>query len=381
MKVTYLTSYDAQNVEAWSGTGYYIIDMLSKFAEVECVGNTLPPHPRSETLKRGFYKRLLGKRYLLHYKDYISRNIAREAEKRISPDSDIILSPEYLALPYLKRDRKIVLYTDATFRNLKDFYPFYSNLTWESVVSAERLQRKAFKNADMLVNASEWSMRSMIDDYGVPADKVAMIEYGANLDRVPDIGKVETSISSRNTRVCNLLFMGKNWKRKGGATAVEVAAAMNATGHETVLHVVGAPESVTGPLPSFVRNHGYINKNEPEGRMLLEELLLSAHFLISPTSAECFGIAYAEANAYGLPVLSTNVGGTRTVVRDNVNGKLFELGESPGSYAGYASKVLHDKSAYRELCMNSRREYEERLNWDTTGRKFEALLTRLLEKR
>lgn len=381
MKITYLTSYDAQNVEAWSGTGYFIIDMLSKFAEVECVGNTLPRHPRSETLKRGLYKRLLGKRYLLHYKDYISRNIAREAEKRISPDSDIILSPEYLALPYLKRDRKIVLYTDATFRNLKDFYPFYSNLTWESVASAEKLQRKAFKNADMLVNASEWSMRSMIDDYGVPEDKVAMIEYGANLDRVPDLGQVETSVSSRDTRICHLLFMGKNWKRKGGATAVEVAAAMNATGYETVLHVVGAPESVTGPLPSFVRNHGYINKNEPEGRRLLEELLLSSHFLISPTSAECFGIAYAEANAYGLPVLSTNVGGTRTVVRDNVNGKLFELGESPGSYAGYASKVLHDKSAYRELCLNARREYEERLNWDTIGRKFEALLTRLLEKR
>jgi glycosyltransferase involved in cell wall biosynthesis len=249
------------------------------------------------------------------------------------------------------------------------------------VASAERLQRKAFKNADMLVNASEWSMRSMIDDYGVPRGKVEMIEYGANLDRVPGHGEVETSVQGRDTDVCHLLFMGKNWKRKGGATAVAVAAAMNDMGQETILHVVGAPESVTGPLPSFVRNHGYINKNQPDGRRLLEELMLSSHFLISPTSAECFGIAYAEANAYGLPVMSTNVGGTSTVVREDVNGKLFELDDSPSKYARYASEVLHDNPGYRKLCLNARREYDERLNWNATGRKFEALLTRLLDKR
>jgi glycosyltransferase involved in cell wall biosynthesis len=381
MKITYVTSYDAQNIEAWSGTGYFIINMLSRFAEVECVGNTLPPHPRSETLKRSLYKRLLGKRYLLHYKDYISRHIAREVEKRISPDSDIVLSPEYLALPYLKRDRKIVLYTDATFRNLKDFYPFYSNLSWESAASAEKLQRKAFKNADLLVSSSEWSLKSMIDDYGVPREKVEMIEYGANLDQVPGHDEVAERVQNRDSDVCNLLFIGKNWARKGGPTAVKVTETMNDMGLKTILHVVGAPESVTGPLPSFVRNHGYVNKNELGGRRLLKDLLLSSHFLISPTLAECSPIAFAEANAYGLPVLSTNVGGTRTMVKDDVNGKLFELGDSPKKYATYASEVLNDSSVYHELCLNARREYEERLNWDVTGRKFEALLTRLLEKR
>ena len=48
-----------------------------------------------------------------------------------------------------------------------------------------------------------------------------------------------------------------------------------------------------------------------------------------PAIDEAYGMAILEAQSLGLPVIAGNSGGVADIVRDNVTGKLTELGDIP----------------------------------------------------
>ncbi len=60
-------------------------------------------------------------------------------------------------------------------------------------------------------------------------------------------------------------------------------------------------------------------------------------FLIVPTTAECFGIVFAEAQAFGLPPISRAVDALPSVILDGETGLLFER-EAPAS--AYVERIL-----------------------------------------
>jgi glycosyltransferase involved in cell wall biosynthesis len=63
---------------------------------------------------------------------------------------------------------------------------------------------------------------------------------------------------------------------------------------------------------------GYISKSTQEGSEQIDRLLSDAHFLMLPTRADCTPYVIPEANSFGLPCITTNVGGIPTMVKDHV---------------------------------------------------------------
>jgi glycosyltransferase involved in cell wall biosynthesis len=166
--------------------------------------------------------------------------------------------------------------------------------------------------------------------------------------------------------------VGVDWDRKGGEVAVAAAEAMNRAGRRTELDVVGCvpPRG----LPDFVRVHGFISKRDPAGRQRLAALYARAHFVIGPSVAESYGIAFAEACCYGVPVLAANTGGVATVIHDGVSGYLLPPGAPGDAYARIALGIAEDPLEYRRLALGAHREYETRLNWDAAGARVRQLI-------
>lgn len=104
------------------------------------------------------------------------------------------------------------------------------------------------------------------------------------------------------------------------------------------------------------------------------KLIGGAHFLLLPTRADCSPVVFAEASAWGTPSLAPDVGGVGELVVDGVNGRLLEQGAGPEKYASAILAGFEDPTAYRELALSSRREYERRLNWKTAGGEMVRLL-------
>ena len=82
----------------------------------------------------------------------------------------------------------------------------------------------------------------------------------------------------------------------------------------------------------------------------------------------------ADANAYGVPVISINHYGPKTIVRDGVNGFLFE--KSNFIQQGFLTiqKLTNNYDSYLELAHTSYQEYVDRLNWNVSVRKLKKLI-------
>jgi len=83
-----------------------------------------------------------------------------------------------------------------------------------------------------------------------------------------------------------------------------------------------------------------------------------------PTRAECAGIAFCEASAYGLPIVSTDTGGVSTYVVNGASGVLLPPDATPAQYASVMAEILSSPDVYARLSRGARREFETRLNWD-----------------
>jgi glycosyltransferase involved in cell wall biosynthesis len=118
-----------------------------------------------------------------------------------------------------------------------------------------------------------------------------------------------------------------------------------------------------GPMLSSVEQYAADNPSiSLVGKLAHTELLnlmKKAFFIIVPSECyETFSIVIAEAFAYGLPVIATNIGALREIVADNVTGLLF----NPGDSADLAAKVRwawEHPAEMAQMGINARHEYEK----------------------
>jgi glycosyltransferase involved in cell wall biosynthesis len=374
VKVAYVTTSGAPDVTLWSGLGYFIARSLQAPAlSLEHIGPLREKYRVFFMGKQAFYRYLFRQRHLRDREPTILRGYAKQVSKNLRCDHEIIFSPGTIPIAYLECEQPIAFWTDATFAAIVGFYPSFSNLSAESIRHGHAMEQSALHRARLAIYSSDWAAESAVTDYGVRRDQVAVVPFGANFEVDITTAQARAAIEGRLGRKCRLLFIGAEWERKGGEVAVCVASALNEAGLETELDIVGCDPR--GDLPRFVNRLGFISKAEPDGKKKLRELLMQSHFLVLPARAECFGVVLCEANAHALPVLATRVGGIPTIVRDDVNGRLFSTDATPDEYSSYVIDVMARSWRYRELALSSFEEYRQRLNWAVAG----ATVRRLLE--
>jgi glycosyltransferase involved in cell wall biosynthesis len=112
----------------------------------------------------------------------------------------------------------------------------------------------------------------------------------------------------------------------------------------------------------------------------LDEIFRQTDFLLLPTRAECAGVVFSEASAYGIPSITTNTGGVTTYVKDGINGFALPLEAGAAAYAEKIEWLLTDSFQYQRLRLSSRELYDEYLNWNSWGNVFQQLAQKLTGK-
>ncbi|MBS3026832.1 MAG: glycosyltransferase family 4 protein [Dolichospermum sp. DET50] len=380
MKIAYVTTFDSRTLcdhNNWSGINYYIGQSLkNQSIPIEYIG------PLEEKLALQFvskfksrYHKYLGKNYIKYIEPLILRDYGRQISQKLnSIKTDVAFSAGSDAIAYLECHQPIVFWADATFANLIDFYPVYSNLCEESVQNAHLIQGISLKKSKLAIYSSEWAAQTAIDYYQADPEKVKVVPFGANIESNLSLDEIKTLIESRPTNQCKLLFLGVDWFRKGGDVALKVARKLNYSGLKTELTIVGSQPSVEEALPDFVKPLGYISKSNPEGKKKIYQLISNSHFLILPSRADCTPIVFCEANSLGVPCLSRRVGGIPTMIKDDLNGKLFNTDSDISEYCEYIKNVFTNYTQYKKLALSAFNEYESRLNWRVAGQKIRDLL-------
>jgi glycosyltransferase involved in cell wall biosynthesis len=367
MKVAFVTKYDSFDVHAWSGTIFHIADALrTSGLDVDTIDTLHDPYKVFFKAKRLFKNIVLRKNYLRDREPLTLRSYAKQVERQLGRlNPDIIFSPETLPIAYLKSDKPIIFWTDATFDGMINFYPEFTNLCNETIRNGRKMEQAALSNCRLAIYSSDWAAETAINNYDVDERKIKVVPFGANLNSAPRPDEIQKAVTCRGSGPCKLLFVGVDWNRKGGDLALSVATTLNQRGLSTELHIVGCePPS---PLPGFVKAYGYLSKKNPMQNELLYSLYTTSDFFILPSKAECAAVVIAEASAYGLPALTTNVGGMGTVVTDGINGHTFDSSSFCRECSDYIVVTLSSRQRYQQLCQSSLNEYATRLNWRSAG--------------
>ncbi len=105
---------------------------------------------------------------------------------------------------------------------------------------------------------------------------------------------------------------------------------------------------------------------------------MESDFFLLPSRTEAYGVVFCEANAFGLPVITTNTGGISGVIQEGRNGFMLPLNATGAEYAKLIKNLYEDNERYYQLVQSSRETYEEKLNWDSWGIKTNELIKQLI---
>jgi glycosyltransferase involved in cell wall biosynthesis len=375
-KVAYYCLNDPFDKRSWSGVTYYLGQTLQRnVGEVDFLGPVKIPWLLDKTIRalqklsRFFFKAEWIPKYSLLKNMYAMQVLKRKMKGR---KYDFLIAPAAAPeLAYLKTDTPIVYFGDATYKIYSETYhKEFRNVSRFSKWEGDHLEKKALDNSSLAIFTSHWAADSAIADYGVPADKTEIILFGANMDNTPPRDII---YKKNENKTLTLVFLAVDWERKGGSIAFDTLRSLRNQGVDAKLFVCGCipPAEYGHPDMEVVP---FINKNDPEQYKLFVEILSSSHFLILPTRAECSLIVANESNSYGVPAITTIVGGVPDVVMDGVNGYCLPLEAGGDDFAKLINKVFTDKVCYAKLIESSRIRFEAALNWDKWAEQFQTAL-------
>jgi len=165
----------------------------------------------------------------------------------------------------------------------------------------------------------------------------------------------EEILSKASRRPLCILFVGQLTRRKGLLALLDAVARLPP--HTWRLEVVGDPKAEpryalrcrtrARAFGSAVRFHGHLDGQR------LDAIYRDAHILCVPSQYEGYGIVYAEAHQYGLPVIASQAGAAHEIVERDETGFLV-----PVDSAGAVADALEELSDDRRLASFSIRAVE-----------------------
>ena len=361
MNIVVLSVGDALDVRKWSGSTLHIVRELMRVSDKISFIGARPLETGARSLNRlakilGFYVEVRHSTLFAR----ISGLWCWIALARRRADVVVaITASAYVA--YLKTDKPIIYISDATFSSIEKMLPEFGLLPSWLIKQASLLETLSFKKATLIVYPSTWARDSAVRDYGVPADKILVTPFGANLPvevlasavapkRLPDAGPL------------NILYISVDWEGKRGDLVVDTVRALSKKGIAAKAFLVGrVPKHVISD--DLVEVVGYLSKNDPDHMSRFLALFTQAHLFMLPTTGDCYGIVFSEAQAFATPSLTFSVGGTPSAVLDGRTGFVLPLGSSAEDFVGRIEELLADPRRYTAMSAAGRRRFEDEANW------------------
>lgn len=183
--------------------------------------------------------------------------------------------------------------------------------------SEKKREGALFQRAARIYPWSDWAAKSLITDYGIPAEKIEII--------LPSVEMVNASPPIRNPsdgHLPKIVFVGNDFLRKGGDMLHRwVTGPLKGT---CELHIISNDlRSEVGGDNVFV--HGGMRHSE-----LINEFMPSMDLICHPTQSDMSAFVLIEAARAGLPCVASAVGGIPSLVDEGTTGFLVDRRDENG---------------------------------------------------
>ena len=231
---------------------------------------------------------------------------------------------------------------------------------------------KLVMSASNIVTTSSIFEEFMIsENYNIDKNKIKKITPGVD----KEIFVPELNIERENI----FLSIGRIQEQKGQMETINFLDNFRKVESNFKCYFVGGPSGKSGEeylqiLKDTVKNlslesHVEFLDNLPQ--IKIKELLNKSKLLIHTSKFETFGLVAAEANAMGVPVLTTNNGSLLEIIEDNVNGYCSDSLIN-ARVNKFVQDLLNNNKKFDEImlkCIEKSKKY----NWISTATEIENL--------
>ena len=224
-------------------------------------------------------------------------------------------------------------------------------------------EREVLRGCDFIAAWSKWVAQSVIADYGVDPSKVQVCRP-VELQAPPSNGggRIDRAPGS----LCNILFVGNDFDRKGGAMLLRWHQQHFAD--RAMLHIVSAKAQADHSARNVVWHGGV-----PHER-LIQQVFPAMDLFVFPTQQEPLGIVVIEAAMSGLPTVSSRVSAIPELVLDGETGLLCDRTDER-AFVKAIDRLLTDDALRRRMSAQARSFAQQEFHPDNQyGRLFDRLV-------
>lgn len=291
------------------------------------------------------------------------RAVRREVERLLAEGPlDAVLGywNETAALPGLLARNRIVHALNAA----ASYGPMFegSGAAWHRRLRTARFIGRPLRAADLVFARSEFTKGELVRHFGLDPAKITVAYLGID----PVFTALERAPGDPREPLTRLFFFGNLVREKGLYDALDALAPLRQ--RPWTFRIAGWGDQ------QAVRSHagalGIADRIELLGRLdrpaLLTELA-HAQLALLPSHTESFGLANAEAQAAGLPVVAYAVAAVPEVILDGETGWLAPLHSIEGLTAALAQALDDPEEAARRGAAG-RRRIEVTFTYEETAR-------------
>jgi starch synthase len=240
-------------------------------------------------------------------------------------------------------------YLDTTAELSRRYWPEWSPFSARASRRADARERSLYHGASHLFGFTEEVAASLVNFYGVDERLVSVVGGGMNFDTLPVLD--DRTRPSEDEAL--ILFVGREWRRKGGDVLLEAFRRLRPTYPNASLAIVGT--DVATPEPG-VRVYGTLDRAE------VAALYRRATLFALPSRYEPYGFVLSEAMAHGLPCIGSTAGGMSETIVDGVTGILVSP-EDTDDLTSALARLLADPALARRMGAAGRDRVEHELRW------------------
>ncbi len=356
-KLIFACRWDKVLEKSWSGSAYAVYKELEKRYEVE----------RFDIKDNAYVKvfKALRKLHLVKGEPSLFSMIKRNNEQLLKKFGEqkikVFQFSEFPCTPnsenYIYQDLAIEYILDMK-KNDPQAYSYcgFSNISESALLKRASCQNKFYQQCAGIFTMGKWLADFLVENCNVSKDKVHAVGAGIN---VP-VENIDYSTKTGN----KILFVGKDFERKGGRIVVEAFQLLKEKYMSTAeLYIIGPVENPLRNELSGITFVGNIGKAE------VAKYYNMCDIFCMPSYFEAYGIVFCEALAYGLPCIARNKYAMAEIIENGEDGYLLEQ-DDPQELAKKMFELLMNEKI-RENVRSKCNEYLEKYSWSNIVDKME----------
>lgn len=361
----YIAEWEKNKKNSWSGTTYSLLEAIRKKTEIKEIQlQTASKKQRIIYILVSFLKYLRIEKSMVFNTYFQEKNnkVIKEQINHMDNESDVLQIGDIAEIKnsYIYQDLSISFLIHCRDNDRDSFYySGFEQFTREDLNRRNEIQKRRYEEAKFIFTMSKHLRDFLIHHDGFDETKVIHVGGGINLPALS-----ENNLIKNRKR---LLFVGRDFTRKGGELVVEAFKILKKTKFSDLELYIAGPEKIEAELDEGIFFLGNLSTEK------LSYYFRLCDIFCMPSKFEAYGLVFIEALSYGLPCIGVNKFEMVNFIKDGYNGYLIN---DMNSYKELSDKIemLLKNDAIFENVAREREYYREEYSWDKVAERIISVI-------